>query len=283
MKTILVPSDFSESSAEATKYAILFAQKTERKLIFFNSTFILIPTGSSANEYESAVNDTKKKALNDLKKSVEKVYDNLNLTRNENTTRFLVKYGPSVVQNILETTEEHFIDLIVMGTHGASGFRKKIFGSNTTKIISESYCPVLTIPGGFKFSKVDRIAYAASGIENLNKELKKVVPIAQKLNASLEIFHITGKQDSKEDIEKMKSDRFLRSIIDNFKFENITIEVADGSDKPVPESIEEFIKRSKPDMLVMLTHKRSFFEKIFDSGKTTEIAFHPTIPLLALK
>lgn len=47
MITILVPTDFSECSKDAIQYAILFAQKNGDKLVFFHSTFTLIPTISS--------------------------------------------------------------------------------------------------------------------------------------------------------------------------------------------------------------------------------------------
>ena len=124
MQTILVPTDFSNCSADAIKYAILFAEKSGQNLVFFNSTFLLIPTGSSAKSYLNTIKLEKKAKLNTLIEFIEKIYHSLKIKRNVNNTKFIVKFGNSVVENITETINEQFIDLIIIGTHGATGFRK---------------------------------------------------------------------------------------------------------------------------------------------------------------
>lgn len=196
MRTILVPTDFSDCSADAVKYAIHFAEKTERKLLFFHSNHLLIPTRSSNVAYLNAAKSDKETKLKDLKKFIEKNYRSLKSDRNENNTKFLVRFGPSVIENITEILNEQFIDLIIIGTHGASGFRKVFVGSNTASVIEKSYCPVIAIPYKYKFKTIKTIAYASSDLNNLKTELKKIISTAQKLEASLEIFHITSNAES---------------------------------------------------------------------------------------
>ena len=96
MRTILVPTDFSDCSADAVKYAIHFAEKTDRKLLFFHSTHLLIPTRSSTTAYLNAVKSDKEAKLKQLITFVENNYNSLKIKRNENNTKFLVRFGVTV-------------------------------------------------------------------------------------------------------------------------------------------------------------------------------------------
>lgn len=284
MRTILVPTDFSNCSADAVKYAIYFAEKTGRKLLFFHSSFLLIPTRSSNAAYLNAVKSDKEAKLRVLTEFIEKIYDSLSIKRDENNTKFLVKRAPSVVENINEIINEQFIDLIIIGTHGATGFRKVFFGSNTASIIEQSYCPVLAIPHKYKFNGVKTIAYASSDLDNLKKELKKIIPIAQKLETSLEIFHITSDDKSlRTKYANFNSEMFMKSLLRHFKFHGMSLYVIDGGKNTLVKAIENFVKHNNPDMLVMLTNKRSFFEKIFTPSQTKEISYQLNVPLMAVK
>ena len=284
MRTILVPTDFSECSADAVKYAIHLAEKTGRKLLFFHSTFLLIPTRSSNVAYLNAVKSDKEAKLKTLSGFIEKIYRSLNIKRDEKNTKFLVKRGHSVIESINEIIDEQFIDLIIIGTHGATGFRKVFVGSNTASVIEQSYCPVLAIPQKYKFVGIKTIAYASSDLDNLKKELKKIIPVAQKLEASLEIFHITAGVESlvKKD-EKYNSEIFMKSLSRHFKFYNMSLYVIDGGKSILSQAIENFVKHNKPDILVMLTYKRGFLDKIFHSSQTKEISYQLNVPLMALK
>lgn len=284
MRTILVPTDFSECSADAVKYAIHLAEKTGRKLLFFHSTFLLIPSRSSNVAYLNAVKSDKEAKLKTLSGFIEKIYRSLNIKRDEKNIKFLVKRGHSVVESINEVIDEQFIDLIIIGTHGATGFRKVFVGSNTASVIEQSYCPVLAIPHKYKFDGIKTIAYASSDLDNLKKELKRIIPVAQKLEASLEIFHITAGAESliKKD-EKYNSEIFIKSLSRHFKFYNMNLHVIDGGKNTLADAIKNFVKHNKPDMLVMLTYKRGFFHKIFHASQTKEISYQLNVPLLALK
>lgn len=283
MRTILVPTDFSDCSSDAVKYAIHFAEKTERKLLFFNSTFLLIPAGSSAKKHLNAVKSDKELKLKTLIEFIEKIYASLKIKRDENNTRFLVKVGNSVVVNITETISEQFIDLIIIGTHGATGFRKVFFGSNTASIIEQSFCPVLAIPHKYKFDGIKTIAYASSDLNKLKKELKKIIPVTHKLEASLEIFHITRIEEARFKWNDFNSKEFMKSLSRQFRFYNMSLYVIDGEKNRLINEIRDFVKHKEPDLLAMLTHKRSSFEKVFNTSKTKEISYQLNVPLMALK
>ena len=251
--------------------------------MFFHSSFVLIPTRSPKRDYLNAVKSDKEAKLKALTEFIDKIYSSLKIKRNKNNTKFLIKFGDSVVQNITETVIEQLIDLIIIGTHGATGFRKVFFGSNTASVIEQSNCPVLAIPNKYKFNDIKTIAYASSDLNNLKKELKKIIPVAQKLEASLEIFHITVVVEARVKWEKFNSKEFMQSLSRYFRFYNMSLYVIDGENNVLINEIKDFVKHNKPDMLTMLTHKKSFFEKIFNTSQTKKISNQLNVPLMALK
>jgi nucleotide-binding universal stress UspA family protein len=283
MRTILVPTDFSNCSEEAVKYAIHFATKTGRKLLFFHSTFLLIPTRSSSMAYMMAVKSNRSQKLKQLITFIDKVYDNLNIKKNDSSIKFIVKYGPSVVENIIEAIQEQFIDLIIMGTHGASGLRKIFLGSNTTNLIEKTYCPLLAVPSKYKYEGLNKIAYASANLSTLKKELKKIIPIAQSLNTLLEIVHVTSGNETKHQNKNFNQLKFANELSNHYNFYNMSFELMADIEDNLTKSIDRYIKNKKPDMLIMLTQKKNFISKLFFNSNTEEMAYQIKIPLLALR
>jgi Universal stress protein family len=198
-------------------------------------------------------------------------------------TKFVVNRSPSVLESISETINEQFIDLIIIGTHGATGFRKIFLGSNAASIIEQSYCPVLAIPNKYKFNGIKTIAYACSDLDNLQNELKKIIPMAQKIEASIQIFHIVSGKKAIISYENFNAEVFMKSLLSHFKFNNMSLDLIDSKENSLSISINNFIKHNKPDLFAMLTNKRSFFEKIFTTSQTKEMSYQLSIPLLAVK
>jgi len=283
MRTLLVPTDFSKGSLEAVRYAIQFAEKTERKILFFHSTFIIIPTRSSNTAYLHAVQSNKVNKLKQLITFIDKAYISVNIKRDESRTKFLVKHDHNAVDSILEALNEQFIDLIIMGTHGATGFRKVLLGSNTAKIIEQAYCPVFAIPAKYKYKPIKRISYAASDIEKLAKELKKVIEIANKFDAVIDVVHIVGGTKSNIKLENIDPGKTLSNLTRQLKFHKLHLYIIDGKEKPLVQELNRFVKHQKSELLIMLTAKRSFFDKMFNSSQTKELAYNLNIPLLAIK
>lgn len=280
MKTILVPTDFSACSAAAVKYAIVFANKTDKKLLFIHSTFLLIPTSSTNMTYMMAVKSNIATKMKALKKFIDDTYAELGLKRNLSTTKLVVKFGTSVVDNIQEIIDEQFIDLIILGTHGASGFKKFLFGSNATAIIQNINTPVLAIPHKYKYNGISNIAYAASDLINLKKEIKKIVSVARMLDASLNIFHIDKEKSNQK---KTEAETLTNKLRQHFEFYNINITIIEDWDKDILTAIKDYTKRKPVDILVMQHQKKNLLERLFMGSQTKEMAYDLKVPLLAMQ
>ncbi|MEO5602752.1 MAG: universal stress protein [Cyclobacteriaceae bacterium] len=284
MKTILVPTDFSAHAKVAVRYAIEIARQGNFKIVFQHSTFLLPPPRTAYTSYLKRVYHQRDMILKKLTHHIDKIYKELDINRDSHRTKLMVKHHPSVADSILETTREQFIDFIVMGTRGASGMKKFLFGSNTSAVIENSECPVLAIPYGHIFKKIQRIAFAAQNLKIEKKEIRKILSLAQGFGATIEIFHVVNELQSNRKAENVDIESQVTDLMSSLKYPKIKIHIdTERVDGDVSEGIETFVKQRKPDMLVMLTHKRGFWGKLFDKSKTTELVLRLKTPLLAIK
>ena len=142
VKKILCPTDFSEPASEGVKTANELAVHFSSQLILIHvvATIPYIAVSpelagyhdlSAMTELENAARET---IANDAKKMVD-----------ENVESQLLVVSGNAADEITRVAEEEKVDLIVISTHGLSGWRKFFFGSVTEKVAKSSSCPILLI------------------------------------------------------------------------------------------------------------------------------------------
>jgi nucleotide-binding universal stress UspA family protein len=186
------------------------------------------------------------------------------------------------VQTIKEIVSAKEIDLIIMGTCGAGlGISKKLFGSNTSAIIEDSGCPILSIPLDYKYSSINKIAYA-SNLSDISKEIGYVIDFGTQFNASIEVFHVTPIFPDLGDVEKKDVFKIVDELKVKHQYPNINYYVERTShDNEIKKAINLFIMDYNPDMLVLFHSNRNGVDKVITSGTTGTIASNLQIPLLA--
>jgi nucleotide-binding universal stress UspA family protein len=160
-----------------------------------------------------------------------------------------------------------------MGTTGISDWTKFFIGSNTNSVISEVDVPVLCVPADAKFRKIKTIGFTTRYREKDKNELRKVLKIAKKTNAKVKSLYVkTSNSDvSEATIKEWKTE-----------FANDNVEFLILPSDEVKETILDFILYKDIDILTTITHKKSFFESIFDSGFTKKITKEVSVPVLIM-
>ena len=141
-KKILCPTDFSEPACTAIKAAGEMAEQFGAELILIHVVgtvpVLETPTGLAGFDvaaYQQELADSAEKALQQrLERHVPEGVD----------ARKLVVHGDPAHEIVCASKEEG-VDLIVLSTHGESGWRHRIFGSVTDKVVRHAACPCLTI------------------------------------------------------------------------------------------------------------------------------------------
>ena len=88
--------------------------------------------------------------------------------------------------------EDKNIDLIVMGTKGATGAQEILFGTNTVHIIKKAKCPVIAIPPNFEYEVPKEILFPTDfEVDFKSEPLGILLKIAQQHISSIEVLHVS--------------------------------------------------------------------------------------------
>ena len=168
------------------------------------------------------------------------------------------------------------MDLIVMGTKGASGVKEVLFGSNTVHVIKNAKCAVLAIPSDFIFEPPREILFPSDYEVSFNEKLvKEIIDISNAYNSRVNILNASNGYDLSEKQEKNKQK--LEELFKEgaYLFHNV-------SNQNVLEAISKFQLKVRINLLVMINNKNSFFENLFFKSTINQIGFHLNIPFLVI-
>jgi nucleotide-binding universal stress UspA family protein len=284
MKRILVPVDFSKNSLKAARFAIRIAELAKSDVCLLHVTNVLVPTGPiPRGVLVKMPKDLLKDREHELQMFAKKVFKSENIEMNPKKVSLKAVDNGSVRDGVLAEIKNFNADLLVMGTCGASGFKEFFIGSNTASIMEDASCPVLSVPEKFIIREVKTIALATE-LQDTANELKKVVPFAKLFGAAIEVFHTFPNFPEKIKVSEIDYGKLEADLIKKSKYdytEIIMVETPFTND--VVGGIEYFIKRKKPQILVMFSTKRNWFDKITEKSKTKKLIFHSKVPVLSFK
>ncbi|HEV8504255.1 MAG TPA: universal stress protein, partial [Chitinophagaceae bacterium] len=170
---ILVPLDFSEGSLNALETAIALAKQQKAKITLLNVVDSSLIFGFKGAFYIS------EKTIDSMVDVSDGMLNPLlaNLKEHELECTSEIKVG-LVPQAIIKTASDNDVDLIIMGTHGASGVREFFIGSTAQQVIKITSCPVLTVPLSKKWIDFKTILFPirpiAEGVEKYDF-LRKII------------------------------------------------------------------------------------------------------------
>ena len=276
MIKILLPIDFSKASINAIEYALNFVSGNKSKLTLYHS---FIPFESAF--YGSPEFREKEiiKTEQDLKTEIEKLKAKFHADYPDCMLETFIDKG-SETQQIISFSKKNKIDLIIMGTTGASGLKEIIIGSVTVDIFNKSECPVLAVPLNYKHKSIQKMLMPTNYALQDLIALKFLFQFSVTKSADIHFLHINpnGKPSVKE-TELMEA--FKKTINSLLKKRNKEFSLIQGDDSE--KCISSLVKKEKIDLTVMTTIKRkSFIDRFFHNSLTKKMACHTRIPLLVV-
>lgn len=276
IKTILVPTDFSVPADYAVYYAWNLAKLFNASIILYHS-FIPFETGFYPPKQSQKENRLTEVSL---LRRLAWIKDVLSKKNKEVLISIHVDRGPESIR-IIEFCENNNIDLVVMGTKGASGIKEVLMGSFTADVMVEAPCPVLAIPVKSKFKIPQIITYASGYREQDIQPISYLLQLNNYFGAKINILHVDdGEQESPLEAEKALV-RYKSKIEKNVKDSSLSFHHIKGKD--ISGAILDFTLNSKTDMLVLSPVKREgMLNRLFHKSLTKKVAYHIHLPLLAI-
>jgi len=276
MKHFLIPTDFSDNSWYALEYAIQFF-KNEACYFFILHIGDLKESAVNSNSFtfpvEKIIPSTAQK-LNLLFKRIE------GLPLNEKH-HFLAlhEYG-NFIDIMRKTVEDKKIDLIIMGTKGASGIKASVVGSNTGEVIIKVLCNVLVIPEKAAITIPRKIAFPTDYNVFYTHPILEVLTEMLRISKShLHVLNVSKGNTCLTDLQE-KNKAYLQDYLGETFPTNHSFHRKTGKNNKV--AIINFVADNKIEMLTMVAKNRNFFQQLLLDTSIKKLSFHTSVPLLVL-
>ena len=277
MQNILVPTDFSPTAKIAVDTAVKMAALTHAEITFYHCATELPPDWKSwplPEKDKFPQNQKKIQQLTNKITSLKKQCRALAIP-----CRSIIRTGP-FLENIEEVVTQEKIDLIIMGSHGASGKQEFFIGSNTQKVIRRVHTNLLIVKEPIHEIHFKKILFATGlGVSDQEAfaDFLSLIKIFKPEEIHLVTIDTPGfftqptilVKERQMDFKKMASNVQIQThFIRNFTVES---------------GIRSFSEKIGVDLIAISNYERHPIKRIF-SGSTVEmLANHSNLPVLSLE
>lgn len=276
MKRILLMTDFSENANNAIDYAV----KLYKDVV---CEFYILHTYMPRNiGGESMMMNFPLVYLHEIEKK--EVENKLQITKNKLKEEhqngkhlfFTIASFNLLIPGINEAIHKNTIDLIIMGTKGATGAKEIFIGTNTMDAIKNIKLPLIVVPDDFEYEKPKEILFPTNfELSKTNKHLSIIKEISKEYASKI---HILKAYNNSPLEEKQKE---IKVFLDDYFNESAhTFYVSKG--QKVIAAIEIFEMKYKVNLLVMIYNKHTLLENLLFKPIINQIVYHTKVPFLVL-
>lgn len=266
--TLLVPTDFSAAAKGAAIYAAQLAVHIKAQVILL-SVIEMETTETVLSNWKKLEKQMQEAAILNMRKLIKEVKA---VVRGDLEISGDLSAGIPKSEVIEAYARKNKVNIIVMGTSGASGLKKILSGTNTARLVAISSRPVLTIPAKATFSPPRKLVYATD-MKNIKSELKTLTSIASIFSAKILVLHCVPPTATSRIDKNLEP-----SLINQAQYGAISYHQV-KTDR-IDKAIGKFVDDSKADVLVMFTHELDFYEKLLGKSITRTMTFQARTPML---
>lgn len=271
MKKILVPCDFSKPAINAFRIAVDIAAKSKGVIHLLN----VIELPAIHDPIIMPVMAFEKDFMKDLRVKTNERFDKLIAKYNRGgvVVKKEIEFG-SVARMVIDASRKRSVDTIIMGTHGATGLREYLIGSNAEKIVRLSKVPVLITKNYYKGGMKNIVFPNNLETENQTALIRHVKDLQAFFKARLHILYVNTPTNFTADNVTMER---LKQFAKQFMLKNYTLNVYNY---PFEESgIIQFTKSMKGDLIAMGTHGRKGISHFVNGSLAEDVANHAACPI----
>lgn len=273
MKKILIPTDFTKYADGAIEVGSQIAKNKGCEIILIH--MLELPGQmNDAIKGETSIPEVmlfKRKAEETLRNIKNRPYlQDIKITE--------VVRLDTASQGIINYVKQNPVDLIVMGSHGASGLHEILIGSNTEKVVRHSESPVLIIKNRAENFKLQHIVFASDFSEEVKKPFQKVLEFVKLFGSTLHLVTICTPNSFKSTSSAQK---LIKGFVSEFDMPDYSFEIYNDSN--IEKGIINFSEEKKADIIALSTHRRTGLSHFFNGSISEDLVNHASKPVLTFK
>ncbi|WKZ59571.1 MAG: universal stress protein [Cyclobacteriaceae bacterium] len=267
MKKILVPTDFSVCADNAVQVALEIAGKFQAEIIFQHLHDDL---SGSAHTLQGTA---KQHELGHIKAMLDTLVHKAESAGLSARPLLVLNKGNDKIENYIESLG---INLVVMGSHGATGIRERILGSQTQRVVRHSAAPVLVIKHKPERKGFKNILFATTFHENPAATIEPVVKLASAYTGKIHMLYVGLEKDTQTKAEVEEKMQLLEQKFPHTTFTRNFITTND------PEwGIQYVAKDIAPDAIALTTQLK-VGRFMFTHSLAEDLVNHENRPVLVI-
>ena len=273
MKTIIIPTDFSPVSTNAMNYAVDMA-------LSVNASVMLL------HVYQIPVSMTDVPlvmvSVEELKKNADEKLEELKKAISHITSGKLKIYTESRLGNVVDELEDlcnqYKPFAVVMGTKGATGLGRILFGSITLTAIRHITYPVVCVPPGKEYGKgIKKIGFACDFDQVIQTTPTDIIrKMIKTFNAELHVLNVDYKN------RNFKPDTPQESLLLHTMLEDFNPVYHFIQHKDIEDGINEFAEKNNLDLIITIPKKHKLLEGLFKPSSTKQLVFEAHVPVMCV-
>jgi len=272
MKKILVPTDFSKEAENAMKVAAKLAREHDCEII------LLHLLDQQPYSYSSATSSELPEALFHMQFAHKEFENIINKDYLEGlSVREMIDFK-DVELGVKDISKAENIDLVVMGSHGASGLKELFVGSTAEKVVRYSDIPVLVIKNDQPNFHINDFVFASDFNEDNKQAYRRAVKLAKTFNAKIHLLMVnTIGNFTTTASAKVRISEFIKDV----NFDNYTINIY--NDETPEKGILNFSQIMGADLIGIGTHGRQGLAHFFNGSLSEDLVNHADKPVITFK
>jgi nucleotide-binding universal stress UspA family protein len=269
MKTVFITTDFSPASRNASLYGVYLASFLGARIVlFYASEYFPPPPGESPyDSIEEAKSIIETKLLNEVIA--------IRITEFQ-PVEILTEMG-NPGEMIVECAKKYEESIIVCGMKGEGKMIKKLIGSTAVYLARHSKAPVMIIPEQADYFPIRKIVLANDfNILTDIHTIDLIQAIGERYQSKVYIVRIMPNHTNEVNELSFRSERFVQ------KLHHLHPEYKFPKSKSISEGLEKFIQDYDVDLLAVIPHRHSIWERLFSMSISKNLIFHTHIPILVL-
>ncbi|RKX18615.1 MAG: hypothetical protein DRP35_08975 [Candidatus Zixiibacteriota bacterium] len=272
MKKIIVPVDFSPNACNALQYAINFANKVGA------SIRIIFVKKDKNYENRFMVKEFANSGISKAEDLLKKIVDE-NQSKLKTEFEYSVRHG-NIAEEITNEAKYNDAYMIIMGTHGASGFQEFWMGSNAFRVVSSAPCPVITVPDKYKIKKIDKIVLPIDMSVATREKVNFTAELAQTFNSKILIAGVSEGNYPRVVNKIKKYVEQVEKLLDSKKIENESFQL---SGKNIADTIIDFSYENKARLISIMTEQVPNIANAIMGTYAQQTVNHSNIPVLSIR
>lgn len=273
MKRILVPTDFSEHAEYALRVAAQIARENDSEIILLHMLELPHQAGDAVGSGHQIpeIMFYKDKAISNLEDLMDVDYlQGLSVSE--------VIQFERAFEGVLNISRKNNVDLIVMGSHGTTGFQELFIGSNTEKVVRFSEVPVLVVKNRIDNFKASNFVFASDFTSEIKKPFAQMLDFAKAFDADLSLVMINTPNSFKP---THVAEKIMNDFMKDFDYPKFSLHIY--NDVNVEKGILNFSNSVDADLIGMCTHGRTGFAHFFNGSISEDLVNHAVRPVITFK